>query len=213
MSLVPLSFLLVVMSATLHIRAEYRGLRWQVYLFKPITTSLIIALALLLPPTTPAPYKLLVLVGLIVSLGGDIFLMLPDDRFVPGLLSFLVAHIFYSAAFTRGVDLSLTWWAVTLYLAYGALMLALLRPRLGSLQAPVLAYMGVILVMGWLALERWLALGTTASLLAAIGAALFVISDSTLALDRFRTSFAAGRALTLATYFAAQWLIGVSVGV
>ncbi len=212
MSPIPLSLVLVAISATLHIRAEYRGPRWQVYLFKPLTTSLIIAWALFLPPTAPAPYKLLVVFGLVFSLGGDIFLMLPDDRFVPGLISFLIAHLLYGAAFTRGINLSPTWWALALYLTYGTLMLALLWNYLDSLRIPVLAYMGVILLMGWLALERWLTLGTTGSLLAAIGAALFVLSDSTLALDRFRTRFAAGRAVTLATYFAAQWLIGVSVG-
>ncbi len=37
------------------------------------------------------------------SLGGDVFLMLPGDYFIPGLASFLVAHLFYIALFRQGV--------------------------------------------------------------------------------------------------------------
>jgi uncharacterized membrane protein YhhN len=207
-----LSIIPIALSAALHVRAEYRGPRWQVYLFKPLTTSLIILLALALPPSSPAPYKALIVLGLLFSLGGDVFLMLPQDRFVFGLLSFLVAHLFYIAAFTRGADFGFTWWALLLYLACGAAMLALLWPHLGAMRLPVLLYMAVILIMGWQALERWQTLGTPAALAAAAGAALFVISDSALALDRFRRPFPAARALVLTTYFAAQWLIAWSVG-
>ncbi len=207
-----LALLPIALSAMLHIRAEYRGPRWQVYLFKPLTTSLIILFALALPPSSPAPYKALIVLGLLFSLGGDVFLMLPSDRFIFGLLSFLVAHLFYIAAFTRGVGFGLTWWALLLYVVYGAAMLALLWPQLGAMRLPVLIYMAVILIMGWQALERRHALGTPASLAAAVGAALFVISDSALALDRFRRPFPAARAVVLTTYFAAQWLIAWSVG-
>ncbi|MCP4370587.1 MAG: lysoplasmalogenase, partial [Deltaproteobacteria bacterium] len=49
------------------------------------------------------------------------------------------------------------------------------------------------------------------ALLAFAGAALFVLSDSALALNKFGEPFAAARALTLTTYFSAQWLIGLSI--
>jgi uncharacterized membrane protein YhhN len=212
MSLLLASALLVASTAALTIVGESTGRRRLVYVFKPLTTALIILLALALTPTTPAPYKQLILLGLLFSLAGDVFLMLPNDRFVPGLVSFLVAHLFYIAAFTRGEGVNVTWWALLVYLLYGGLMLAVLWPHLGAMRVPVLAYMAVILVMGWQALERQLALGTPAALLAAAGALLFVVSDSVLALDRFRGRFAAARLLVLSTYFAAQWLIAWSVG-
>jgi uncharacterized membrane protein YhhN len=41
---------------------------------------------------------------------------------------------------------------------------------------------------------------------------LFVISDTILAINRFRGAFKPARALNLTTYFAAQWLIAGSVG-
>jgi iron(III) transport system permease protein len=100
MPLIAISLVAVAISAFIHIRAEYRGPRRNVYIFKPLTTSLIILTALLLPDAVPAPYKWLIIAGLLFSLGGDVFLMLPQDRFVFGLVSFLIAHLFYIAAFT-----------------------------------------------------------------------------------------------------------------
>ena len=45
---------------------------------------------------------LLLLAALLFSLGGDVFLMLPGNYFIPGLASFLVAHLFYIALFRQG---------------------------------------------------------------------------------------------------------------
>jgi len=44
-------------------------------------------------------------------------------------------------------------------------------------------------------------------------AVLFVISDSALAINRFRGRYRSAQALILSTYFAAQWLIARSVPV
>jgi uncharacterized membrane protein YhhN len=65
--------------------------------------------------------------------------------------------------------------------------------------------------MAWQAAERWAGLGTTPALLAAAGAGLFVISDSALAWQRFKARHRWGQPVVLSTYFAAQWLIALSV--
>ncbi len=96
------SFILVLASALLTIWAAHTDARSRLYLFKPLTTSLIILTALWLPDAVPQPYKVLVVTGLAYSLAGDIFLMLPSDRFIFGLGSFLVAHILYAGAFVGG---------------------------------------------------------------------------------------------------------------
>ena len=44
--------------------------------------------------------KSLRLAGLLFSLVGDVSLMLPNERFIQGLVSFLVAHLCYIVAFT-----------------------------------------------------------------------------------------------------------------
>jgi len=202
--------ILAALSALLTVRAEYCGPRRRVYLFKPLTVVLVILVALQTKNAAPGPYKILIVAGLLFSLAGDVFLMLPRDRFVAGLVSFLVAHLFYVAAFASDGGLALSAWAGAALAAYGALMLKLLWPRLGSLRAPVAVYVAVILLMAWLALSRWADAGPAGGGSAAAGALLFAASDSLLAWNKFRGSFRAAQALVLGTYFAAQWLIALS---
>jgi uncharacterized membrane protein YhhN len=201
--------ILAVVSAAIHIRAEYGGRRRGVYVFKPLTVAFIITIALW---SQSSVYKYLIVAGLLFSLFGDIFLMLPSDRFIAGLFSFLVAHIFYIAAFTLdGATGRRSFPAAIALLAYGALMLRLLFPFLGRMKAPVIIYMLVILLMVWQAANRFMSLETTAGLTALAGACLFAASDSLLALNRFRRPFGSAQLLILATYYSSQWLIALSV--
>jgi len=45
-----------------------------------------------------------------------------------------------------------------------------------------------------------------------MGAVLFIVSDSVLAWNRFRKKFQNAQTVILSTYYAAQWLIALSVG-
>ena len=66
------------------------------YLFKPATTILILFVAITAPASK---YKFLIAIGMLFSLMGDIFLMLPSDQFLLGLICFLITHICYIVAF------------------------------------------------------------------------------------------------------------------
>ncbi|MCU0803940.1 MAG: lysoplasmalogenase [Burkholderiales bacterium] len=200
-----------LVSALLHIPAEYGGPRWRVYVFKPLTTTLILAIACLPAAGIEPRYQWAIVVGLLFSLAGDVFLMLPHDRFIAGLVAFLFAHIAYIAAFTVGVPLGTAPWILLPVALVAAVILRMLWPNLGRLAIPVTVYVIVIVVMTWTAAARAVALPSTATALAATGAALFLASDAILALNRFGKPFRAGRALNLATYFAGQWLIALSV--
>lgn len=205
---------LAVLAAVLAIRAHYLddGRRWQIYLFKPLATLLILALALSLPAAR-ADYARLIAAGLLLSTAGDVFLMLPRDRFVAGLASFLVAHLCYVWAFSTDAPFGAAPLLWPPYFAAGGLVVALVWPGLKpALRAPVLVYVIVIAAMAGQATGRWQATGGGVALLAALGAGLFVVSDAVLAIDRFRWHFRAARAVTLATYWAAQLLIALSVG-
>ncbi len=203
--------LLVILSASIHIRAEYRGPRQHVYVFKPLTMVFIWLIAILGQATFPF-YKYMIITGLVFSLAGDVFLMLPSDRFLAGLVAFLIAHLFYIAAFLSEIS-ALTWWPLVPLVIYGIVIYTIVASSLGKLKLPVLIYVVVILIMAWLAWERWSQTGQSGALLAFAGAVLFVISDTILAIDRFRGAFKLSRALNLTTYFAAQWLIASSVGI
>ncbi len=201
--------ILVILSASIHIRAEYRGLRKYVYIFKPLTILFICLLAILSKSSLPF-YQYMIITGLIFSLAGDVFLMLPSDRFVSGLIAFLTAHLFYIAAFSSEINV-LQWWPLLPLFIYGFIIYVILASSLGKLKIPVIVYLIVIMIMVWLAWELWSQTGQSAGLLAFIGAILFVISDTILALNRFRGAFKSARALNLITYFAAQWLIASSI--
>jgi uncharacterized membrane protein YhhN len=201
----------IALSAALAAWAEHRGVRRVVYAAKPLATLLILALAATAPGAVSPRYQALVCAGLLFSLAGDVFLMLPRDRFVAGLASFLVAHGLYVAAVApRPPTLNAP--GVLLVLAvFGIALLRALWSRLDGLRLPVAVYAAALLGMAWQAAERWTGLGTTAALLAVVGAGLFVVSDSVLAWQRFRTQVRYGQIVVLSTYFAAQWLIALSV--
>jgi uncharacterized membrane protein YhhN len=199
------------LSAWLHLRAEYRGPRWQAYLFKPLTTTLLVLLAVLLPSAHGERYQVALAVGLACSLIGDVFLMLPADRFVPGLLSFLLAHVAYIVAFAVGVPIGTRPALLLPLLAAAAALLRLLWTGLGALRLPVVLYAATILLMVWQAWGRSFALAGLGPVLAAAGATLFMVSDGLLAVNRFHRPFRMAQALTMATYVAAQALIALSV--
>ena len=203
--------LLAGVSAALHIRSEYRGPRALGYVVKPLTTSALIALAWLAPGSPPAPYRELIVLGLVFSLAGDIFLMLPSDRFLPGLVSFLIAHLLYIAAFSQVQGFQPSVVALAPFALASAALLRLLWPHLAGMQVPVVFYVVVIATMGWQAAAQWWSVGETWALLALLGAISFTISDAALALNRFRAPFAAAPAAILSSYYLAQWLIALSV--
>lgn len=191
---------------------------WLHWVCKPLATLLMLALAARAMRPVSATYRRYILIGLAFCLLGDILLMLPADLFVPGLVSFLLAHGLFIAAFSSDVRFAARWWPWLLCLAYGAGMTLLLWRGIGTaLRVPVLVYVLVLASMGGQALGRasWLRQqgdGRAASArYAGIGAMLFMLSDSLLAWDRFHTALPLASLYILATYYAALWLIARSV--
>ncbi len=205
-----LSFAAII-SGGVYIWAARAGSPTLRYIFKPLTTVLILALALLLPDAVSPLYRALIAIGILFSLGGDIFLMLPRDAFVWGLASFLVAHLFYIAAYISRAGLQLNWLLLAPFVLYGAVLLYLLLPHTGAVRVPVILYAVVLMAMGWQAAALWWVVRDTAALLAMAGALLFIASDSILALDRFRAPIPQRDLLVMSTYYGALLLIAWSV--
>ena len=205
-----ISTLIIAVCALLHLHGAYKNQQWLFYIFKPATTLAIAALCWYLAPERN-DYVWLILLGLLLSTLGDIFLMLPKDRFIPGLLSFLVAHIAYIIAFSVHLELTYTW-AFILPLTIIALMyLTILWPSLAAMKAPVFVYMSIIVIMAWISGERYFNLESTASLYAFIGAIVFLFSDATLAFDRFKKQFHSAYGVIIVSYYFAQYFIALSV--
>jgi uncharacterized membrane protein YhhN len=208
MTLLPVLALLAGLSC---LAGEALGLPLLVYVAKPATTLALLAIAAREPRPISSRYRALIVLGLAWSLAGDILLMLPQDRFLPGLVSFLVAHLCYIVAFARtggGVRDPIAGTAVAVV---ALAMLAILWPGLGELRIPVVAYVAVIATMAWQAVARWRHLHSGDAAHAAAGAVLFLASDSALAIRRFRGEFAGATIVVLGTYWVAQYLIARSV--
>jgi uncharacterized membrane protein YccC len=77
-------------SAGMAIAAVARDDRSGAYLFKPLTTLIILIGAAFLVQPGLRPYRSLVVLGLGFALAGDVLLMLPRDRFGAGLAAFLL---------------------------------------------------------------------------------------------------------------------------
>jgi uncharacterized membrane protein YhhN len=203
---------MAIASGIIYIWTTYTGSRVQRYLFKPLTTTLILALALLLPAPVSPLYRGLIAIGILFSLSGDIFLMLPgNSTFLWGLASFLAAHLFYIAGYVSRSGFALHWLILLPFVVYGMILFSVLLPYTGAVRIPVILYASVLMVMGWQATEMWWALRDLPALLAMAGALLFLASDSLLALDKFRAPFPQRDLLVMSTYYSALLLIAWSI--
>jgi len=176
------------------------------YVFKPLTMVVLIGAAVVLEPPS-APTRSWFVVALVFSLFGDVFLMLADQKrwFVPGLASFLVGHLAYIVGLAvDGLDGVAAGVGAGLMIAAAAVIAPRLLRGVRStdrrLVAPVIAYVSVISVM------VVCAIGST-SVLAAVGALLFYLSDLTIGWSRFVGAVPQSRLVIIVTYHAAQVLL------
>jgi uncharacterized membrane protein YhhN len=147
--------------------------------------------------------------ALVFSLIGDVFLMLPGNYFIPGLAAFLVAHGFYIALLRQGQVWFPAKRALLAVFAVGAAMYSVIW---GGLNDPVLkiavaAYVTVIALMASQAIGRATVLGNAAARCVALGACIFMVSDSLIAINKFVTPVELSPLWILATYYCAQLLI------
>ncbi len=201
----------VILSAGAEIRFEHTRNRKAVYFFKPLTTLLIIGLCLSQTPEISDRYRILMAGGLFFSLFGDVFLMLPSDKFIQGLLSFFVAHVLYMTAFISAWGWSPSLWVFIPVFIYGVFLLGKLLPHTGKMTIPVVIYAGILLFLLWQAGGQAAEFRIHSTRLALAGTLLFVASDSILAVNRFASPVKNARSWIMATYFSAQILLALSV--
>jgi len=207
---------LLVVAVFLLIRAGILRKQRQFYFFKPISTLLVIAVALLsvLEPEQELTYTIGIMTGLVLSFGGDIALLFEDKRnaFALGLALFLLAHVSYTVTFTILGQVS-AWDALSMaaLIAAGLGFYALIRPNLGKMRVPVIVYILVISVMVSRAGSTFsgpLFTNGQASMVVA-GALLFYLSDLILAAHRFWKPWRYRR-VSLGLYYSGQLLIALA---
>ena len=159
-------------------------------------------------------YSRRILVGLIFSCLGDICLVWKKTYFEVGIGCFAIAQIFYAKAF--GWRPIRPYFGLVFFLL-GAFVYSYLQPALkGKMVYMVAGYIGVIGIMAWRACARvhWPhffdARCTWTQLSGCLGAIMFVISDLTLAFDKFLCTLTYAHPLIMVTYYAAQFGIALS---
>jgi len=174
------------------------------------------SIALLTVLSAIATRRKLLVLALAFSSLGDLLLDIrrlgslgPEQLFLFGLISFLVAHLFYVALFMKtrsenGIS-TVRKVACVVVVAVAATSLAILWLGLKEMRIPVLAYSLVLTAMAVTAQRS--RFGT----LVALGALSFVASDTMLAMSIFGHPFPASRVLVWITYYAAQALITAGV--
>ncbi|TCJ14152.1 lysoplasmalogenase [Flaviaesturariibacter flavus] len=179
-------------------------------------TALMLTLLLMVKYTTPkgsSRIKSLLFTALAASLLGDVLLLFEvrsPDFFLGGIGAFLVAQLAYALAFNhlrvlKGIAFRLV--ALVPVVAYYVCLIALLWEHLGALRVPVLVYGAVISMMLAMALQLARLKNRRSALLIFGGALLFVVSDSTLALNRFYEPFRGAGLVVMGTYGFAQLLL------
>ena len=153
-------------------------------------------------------WRVYVLAALVFSWAGDVFLI-SSDWFIAGLVSFLIAHIFYIVAYqqTGAATGQLKTVDIVKFVVYGVALIWFIYPGLGDLLVPVLIYALVLLGMGVWAHKRRGATSPASFNLVALGAILFAISDGLIAINKFAYPVPAERILVMTIYISAQYLI------
>jgi uncharacterized membrane protein YhhN len=181
------------------------------YVTKPATLVALIGATVALEPEIDGR-RIAVVVALVLSLAGDIFLMLrhsepggPTQKgyFVQGLAAFLLAHIAYVAAFQ--IEGGAVWLVLLLFVVLRAATLpitarltgALRSTDQGKLAGPIRAY--AIAITGMVA-----AVTATGDPLAIAGAFLFLASDLLIAWSRFVTPWTWAPVGIIVTYHLGQ---------
>ena len=204
----------VAVSAAFAIVAIRRDDRQGVYLFKPLTTFIILIGAAFLIRPAPPLYRALIVIGLGCSLGGDIFLMLPSERLIAGIAAFLLAQLSYVAAFSLAnpVTVAQLVWLLPFVVFCGAFLWDRWG-TLGRMRVPLVVYGVVLATMAWRAAMRGysIVIPRQTFQFGVVGASLFVVSDAILVLRRFGRRFPAAQSLELGSYWLAQFLIAMSV--
>ncbi|HEX5170908.1 MAG TPA: lysoplasmalogenase [Cyclobacteriaceae bacterium] len=155
------------------------------------------------------------LLAIVLSFLGDVLLLFPGEQyFMLGLGSFLFAHISYILTYrkhrwysgrplpgTRKIRYSLP------IILSGTGLLIVLYPHLGPLLVPVSIYAIVLMIMVLNAMFRYGLTSVSSFWMVFMGALLFMLSDSLLAINKFMTPIEDAGVFIMAAYISGQYLI------
>ena len=170
-----------------------------------LKASPMLVAATVLASGLPRRFGLPMAVGFAFSAVGDVFLALDrTENLMQALSCFLVTQIAYAIAFSGRRPKLLDRLRYRLPVAaYGAALLALMLPGLGSYLVPVVVYVAALVAMCWMAASFEESIPGRVF----YGAGLFLVADSLIGVDRFIGSIPLGEIVIVGCYTTAQFLI------
>lgn len=198
--------------------AVARGWRKAEFLLKP--GVMLALLAWFYSTTGFQGWTIWFALGMLLSLAGDVFLILPKEQFLAGFGAFWLALALYTIGFSASLPiLNVTSLALAAMICLPAIQVH--RQIAASLRAsgqawlvwPTIAYTFVLSLMTWSGLltllrEDW---QPAPALIASAGALSFMISDTLLGWNRFVTPSRNSRVISMLTYHLGQILIAAGV--
>ncbi|MEQ8362825.1 MAG: lysoplasmalogenase [Cyclobacteriaceae bacterium] len=207
-------FFIACLGELVAVAMEIEQLQW---LFKPLI--MVVLGAYYYAQSTPSTAMAKTVVAAIIfSWIGDVCLMFQGTNelyFMAGLGAFLLAHVCYIVAYSQHLEeregfglngVQKFRFSLPIVLA-GTGLITILYNHLGGLKIPVTIYAIVLIVMTLQALFRYGYTHTISFWFVFVGAILFMISDSLIAINKFLSSFELAGLAIMATYMLAQFLI------
>ena len=206
-----------ILVSCLNIWAGHSNNESLVYFTKPLLIPLLAIWFFFETKNAIPVFRNMIFVALFFSWAGDTLLMFVPSKgeqfFLLGLVSFLTAHILYATAFFKNVNwgngfLKKNWWAIIPFILIYLLINYFLIPTVSkAMQAPVMIYGGVIMLMAIAALNRKDAVAQNTFQLVFLGALIFMVSDIILAFNKFYAPIEYASFLIMSTYLLGQFCI------
>jgi uncharacterized membrane protein YhhN len=198
------------------IALETIGATWPAILAKALIIPVLFFLYFRLIKGQINNFHRMIMSALVFSWLGDVTLQLQgknDIFFMIGLSCFLLAQVMYLIAFfsTKGENVLFfkKIYLILPVILYGLIILYILYDGLGDMKITVIIYTIVILTMLSSALNREKKVNRQSYILVLVGAILFVLSDSMIAINKFSYPFDMSRIVIMLTYVVAQYLIAI----
>jgi len=150
------------------------------------------------------------LLAMAFSFLGDVLLMDKNNLFLAGIVAFLGTQLIYIFIIkmrlkkSRAGDLLIS---IVPFLIFYSLLISVLQKNLGTFTVPVMVYGMAISIFGMAALLLYRQNKDSITRMLLMGAILFIISDSMIALQKFHIPQSWFPVVIMVTYVMAQFLI------
>jgi len=179
---------------------------WLQLIFKPLIMPSLILLYVVRVKSRNYWY----VAAMFFSFLGDVLLLDKNNMFLYGIAAFLITQLLYVLIIAKDLprsDFKTKALALLPFLFFFTGLISILKDGLGEFLIPVIIYGLAISIFGFVSLLNYLLKKDRASLTLLIGAILFILSDSMIALHKFYEPQAIYPSAIMITYIAAQFLI------